>query len=94
MTKRKTFSSSFKAKVAIEALQEKSTISALSAKHGTHSTQIKQWRVQLEKAASVLFDAKGDRNDKKDQNKLIDKLYQRIGELEFANNIFKKKLRD
>ena len=94
MTKRKSFSSTFKAKVAIEALQEKNTIAELSAKHRTHSTQIKQWRQQLEKNALDLFSMKGNRHKKDEQSKLVDKLYQRIGELEFAHSVLKKKLED
>lgn len=91
MTKRKTFSSSFKAKVAIEALQEKSTIAELSSRHSIHSTQIKQWRSTLEKSAANIFIA-DEKNSEKHDKKHIEQLYQRLGELEFANNVLKKKL--
>ncbi len=56
--KRSTHSSSFKAKVALEALREQSTLAALSARHGIHSTQISQWKSTAVRRLTELFDAK------------------------------------
>ena len=44
--KRQTFSKEFKAKVALEALREESTIQEIAVKHGIHPNQISQWKAQ------------------------------------------------
>lgn len=42
--KRRNFSSEFKAKVAIEAIKEKQTLSELAIKYELHPTQISEWK--------------------------------------------------
>ena len=45
--KRRKYSPSFKAKVALEAIREQRTISELAQKHKLHVTQINLWKKQL-----------------------------------------------
>jgi transposase-like protein len=42
--KRWNFNSEFKAKVAIEAIKEKQTLSELATKYELHPTQISEWK--------------------------------------------------
>jgi len=45
--KRKSFSSEFKAKVAIAALKGQQTVNELAAEFGVHPTQVNTWKKQL-----------------------------------------------
>ena len=44
---RRKFSAAFKAKVALEALQERDAIEFLSKKHDVHPNQILRWKKEL-----------------------------------------------
>ncbi len=61
--KRRRFSPSFKAKVALEAVKETRTISDLAKKHKLHATQINLWKKQLLDSAETIFE--GDNKDAK-----------------------------
>jgi len=43
--KRRKFSTAFKAKVAIEALKERSTLAELAVKFDLHQNQISKWQL-------------------------------------------------
>ena len=53
---RRKFSATFKAKVALEALQERETIEFLSKKHDVHPNQILRWKKDLIGNSSILRD--------------------------------------
>jgi transposase-like protein len=88
---KKQFSKEFKAKVALEAMKGLKTTAELSSEFSVHPTQINQWKKELKEGLPGLF-ARGKSADEKDQEKLVDNLYQRIGQLEMENNWIKKKL--
>jgi transposase-like protein len=79
--KRKRYGADFKFKVALEALKERQTMSELTARHGVHSTQIGQWKKQLLEEGLEVFKepAKGRKDN---QQELISRLYQQIGQLQ------------
>ena len=54
--KRRTFTPTFKAKVALEAHQGLRTVSELAQKHKLHPTQINLWKKQLLEGAETLFE--------------------------------------
>lgn len=87
--KRQHHSSEFKAKVAIEALKEQSTLSDLAQKYNLHPNQITLWKKEFISNASVVFE-KGKNSPKDDIEKA--KLFEVIGQLQFENNWLKKKL--
>lgn len=86
---RKRYSPEFKLRVALEALQEKETISVLAQKHSIHPNQISQWKKQLKEQLKDFF-TNGKSNAKSDE-KLADQLYQKIGKLEMELDWLKKK---
>ena len=47
MKKRKKYTSGFKTKVVLEALQERETIQELAKKYDLHPTQISTWKSQF-----------------------------------------------
>jgi len=87
---RRKFSALFKAKVAIEALQERETLESLSKKHDVHPNQILRWKKELTDNSSKLFSKEAVGSDKSER--LIDELYKQIGQLKVDNDWLKKKL--
>ncbi len=89
---RRKFSAEFKLKVILEALQERSSITELSQKYDLHGNQISKWKKEfLEKAVTVMS-SKSDREKEKDQDKELEKLYAKIGQLQIENDFLKKRL--
>jgi len=89
-TSRRKFSAEFKSKVAMEALQERSTLSELSKRYEVHPNLIVQWKKSLSENGFRLFQ---DAHPEKDgRDKLIESLYKEIGTLTMDVNFLKKKL--
>ncbi|MCB0800369.1 MAG: transposase [Bacteroidales bacterium] len=89
-SKRQKHSAAFKAKVAIEALQERESLSELSQKYGIHPNMISRWKKEFLERAPELFDKPG--HDKKEDVDL-EKLYAKIGQLEMEREFLKKNLK-
>lgn len=87
---RRRHDSTFKAKVALEALKGEKTLSQLSSEFGVHPNQIGQWRKQILKELPTLFSDHTKRSDK-DQEELISELYRQIGQLKVELDWLKKK---
>jgi transposase len=73
----KKHGSSFKAKVALEAIKEKKTLGELSQNYSIAPTQISTWKKQLEDNANKIFEG-NDGNDNKNE---IDRLHRVIGQI-------------
>lgn len=85
--KRQKHSGAFKAKVAIEALQERESLSELSKKYGIHPNMITRWKKEFLERAPQLFETTQPADkDEKD----LEKLYAKIGQLEIENDFLKK----
>jgi transposase len=92
--KRRSFTPSFKAKVALEAVKEVKTISEIAQKHKLHPTQINLWKKQLLDGAEDVF---LDGRTKKPSSATSDEpdaaeLYEQIGRLKVQLEWLKKKL--
>lgn len=87
---RRKFSASFKAKVALEAIKEQSTLQELSSKHGIHSNQIVKWKKEFIENASVVFETKAQKEDKEDVE--TEKLYNKIGHMQIQIDFLKQVL--
>ena len=74
MSKRRTQSSEFKARVAMEAISGRKSIQEIAAHHAIHPMQVSQWKRQLLDGASELF----TRGKKGGQAKEAE-LFQQIG---------------
>lgn len=88
---KKTHSGKFKAELAIAAIKEEKTMAELASQYEVHPNQIKCWKGYLVANASDLFEDKRRRNDK-DKDKLINELYQQIGQLKVELDWLKKKV--
>lgn len=88
---RRTFNASFKAKVVIEALKERSTIQQLAEKYNLHPNQITTWKKEFLENAELAFS--GEKNGNAvELEKTNDELFKQIGQLQVENNWLKKKL--
>jgi len=90
---RRKFNADFKAKVAIEAIKERSTIEEIARKYELHPTQITLWKKEFLEHAHRVFSKETDVSyDKKEQENTTEKLYAQIGQLKVENDWLKKKL--
>jgi len=87
---RRKFSNEFKAKVAIEALKERHTLSELAKTFEIHPNQISQWKREFMKNADKAFGSSGKEQDGSEKDQ--EKLYSKIGKLEVENDFLKKSL--
>ena len=87
---RKSYSSAFKAKVALESIKKEKTISQLSSEYGVHANQINQWRRRLLEELPEIFSKKRQKKEK-DTEDLQDELYRQIGLLKVELDCLKKK---
>ena len=78
--KRQQYSASFKAKVALEAIREDSTLSQLSSKYSVNANVISKWKKQALQGLDSLFSNKHEPVEVLDHQKLKD-LHAKIGEL-------------
>lgn len=88
---RRKFSSSFKAKVAIEAIKEVSTIQDLASKYQIHPTQIAAWKREFLEKAELVFDKEAPAANEVENSK-EQELYAKIGELQVQVDFLKKVL--
>ena len=89
MTKRRRFSSDFKARVALEALTGALTLAELSAKHGVHPNMISQWKKKAQESLPAVFATKGERADASRADE-VETLHAKIGRLTVENDFLSK----
>jgi len=89
--KRQRHSDGFKAKVALAALKGDRTVAQLASAFDVHSTQVSQWKKQLQEGASGVF-AAGRPSDSVDHEAREAELYQQIGKLQMELDWLKKKV--
>ena len=88
--KRRQYSPSFKAKVALAAIKNEETVAELAARFKIHPTLINNWKRALLDGAADVFD-KGHKSRKQTDAK-IDELYRQIGKLKVDRDFLSEKL--
>ena len=89
MAKRRKFTSSFKAKVAVAAIKGNKTVNEIATEFGVHPNQVTTWKKQLLESAEDAFSHKTERREK-DIEAEKDQLYRQIGQLKVENDFLKK----
>ena len=86
--RRKARDSAFKARVALEAVKERETVSELAKRFQVHPTQIHEWKRRLLEQASAAFEKEGAK-----PAEAVDpgELYEQIGRLKVELEFLKKK---
>jgi len=92
MSKRRTHSPQFKARVAMEAISGRKTIQEIAADHAIHPIQVSQWKRQLLDGASELFSRGKNTKDKEEGQAKEAELFQQIGRLQMELDWLKKSL--
>ena len=88
--KRRNHSAAFKAKVALAAAKGDKTVAELAGEYQVHPNQITQWKKQLFESLPEIF-SRRRRNQQREQEELMDQLYQQIGQLKVELDWLKKK---
>ena len=89
MAKRRNFSATFKAKVALEALAGEATLSELAARHRVHPNLITKWKRQAGEGLVDIFSGKKLGRDAS-QEAEIKELHAKIGELTVEKDFLSK----
>jgi len=90
-TSRRKHNPAFKAKVALEALRGEKTLAELASQYEIHPNQITQWKKILSAEAVALFEKDHPRKPQ-DEQALIKKLYQEIGQLKVEKDFLEDSL--
>jgi len=85
----KRHGSSFKGKVALEALKERKTLAELCQEYALSSSQISAWKKQLEEGCIKIFET-GNTTDHKAE---IDRLHRVIGQLTAERDFLERVLK-
>ena len=87
---KRNHSADFKARVALGAIKGSASMAELASRYEVHATQIGQWRKQaLEELAGIFSDRR--RRSDNDNEALLARLYQQIGQLQVELDWLKKK---
>jgi putative transposase len=92
LSKRRTHSPEFKARVAMDAISGRMTIQEIDADHSIHPIQVSQWKRQLLDGANVLFTRGKQSKDKEAGQAKEAELFQQIGRLQMELEWLNKNL--
>jgi putative transposase len=88
---RRRHSSAFKAQVALEAIKGQKTLNELASEFGVHPVQIAQWKRQLLDASTGIFESGSPSRREREQEQLVERFYQEIGQLKVEVDWLRKK---
>jgi putative transposase len=89
-TERKSYSSEWKAKIAVEAIKGERTINEIASDYKVHPTQIMKWKKQALEQMAEIFSDKREKKIQTDEE-LKAKLYEQMGKLQVELDWVKKK---
>lgn len=91
MTKmRRSYTTAFKFRTAIEALKGMKTIAEIAQEQQVHPNQVRSWKRELEEGGPQVF-AKKTKRDEQAREQKEEALYEQIGRLQMELAWLKKK---
>jgi transposase len=90
MAKRKTYSASFKSKVALEAIKGDMTLAELASKYGVNPVMVTRWKKQAIDGMSDTFSRLGQASLDASHEARIKELHAKIGELTVERDFLSK----
>jgi len=81
----------FKAKVALEAAREGSTVTEISRKYGVHVNQVRAWKEQLLDGVVEVFASPSE--GRRDREDVVKDLHAKIGELTVERDFLSRALK-
>jgi transposase-like protein len=93
MPKRKHFSASQKAQIALEILKEEKTVNQIASEYGVHPNVLYRWKKQALENLPKLFEeeTKSEHERQAEHERQVNELYNEIGRLTTQLNWLKKK---
>jgi len=88
---RRQHSPTFKAKVALEAIRGEETVAQVAAKYGIHPNMVTKWKKELQDEAASIFGEDHARKKREDED-LVARLYQEIGQLKVEKDFLQRVL--
>jgi transposase len=88
---RRKIDTALKAKIALEALREQSTIADLAQRYQVHPNQIYAWKKQLIEQVSRAFDPGAGLDAEERAQRTIEDLYAKIGQLTVERDFLSKR---
>jgi transposase len=85
----KRYDPAFKARVALDALQEHESLAQLGHRHGVHPVVVGQWKRRLKENALAAF----ENNHGRELERVQDELLRKIGELTVERDFLARGLR-
>jgi transposase len=92
---RRKFSAEFKARVALDAARGVKTINEIAAENELHPVQVSQWKSELLKGASTVFEGgTSARKAEEEAEKQKSRLERKIGQLAVEVDWLRKKSKE
>jgi transposase len=87
---RRKIDAALKAKIALEAMREQTTVAELAQRYQVHPNQIYAWKKQLLDQAARAFES-GSGDGAADREREIEKLHAKIGQLIIERDFLAKR---
>ena len=85
---RRRYTADFKRKVVVEAMRGDATVREIAARHGINPNQLSRWKTEAYDGLLEVFGDGAGGPAARDAEKLIERLYARIGELVVERDFF------
>lgn len=90
--KRRNFTASFKAKVALEAAKEIKSLKEIAAHYELAPSQVTEWKKQLISSLPSLFEKGKKKKADLEHSTELSQLYEQIGRLTMERDYLEKKI--